>query len=124
MRPLAYPMAQRTRTVCAETNRTSSTTGQHRNELRRLFTCMRVPLLTMAVVTAVGCGQTGQVRMTHYKWKEVQYIRKYRTGDIQTARQSQVDYIHLIEDEERSGLPFKKTAYSKALATARLTLIH
>jgi hypothetical protein len=74
-------------------------------------------------IAAVGCGPIEQARMRPYEVRELQCIQNYSNGDIQAARQSLLDYLHLIEEEEASGLPFKKTAYSKALVTARLTLI-
>jgi len=62
--------------------------------------------------------------MRPYEQKELHCIQQYRNGDIQTAKQALLDYLRLLKDEEASGLPFMKTAWSKALAAARLSLIY
>src|SRR5439155_2380755 len=90
------------------------------------FVAMRVPvaIVTLLSMVVIGCGPTQRVRMQPSALRELQSIHEYSSGDIQAARQSLLDYIHLIEEEEASGLPFTKTAYSTALAAARLTLIY
>jgi len=79
--------------------------------------------LALLSIAAGGCGPSQQARIRAYEQKESHCIQLYRSGDIQTAKQALLDYLHLVEEEEASGLPFTKTAWSKALAAARLTLI-
>src|SRR5262245_6915114 len=74
-------------------------------------------------VVTVGCVPSERDRMRPYELREVKCIRTYANGDVQVARQALLDYLHLLEEEEASGLPFRKTSYTKALAAARLTLI-
>ena len=80
-------------------------------------------LFVILTLAAVGCSPSGRTRMQAYELKELHCLKQYRTGDIQAAKQALLDYLWLVEAEQASGLPFTKTAYTKALIAARLSLI-
>ncbi len=84
----------------------------------------QITVLALLCSATAGCGPVQQARMRPYELKELHCLRQYRTGDIQTAKQALLDYLRLVEEEQASGLPFTKTAGTKALTAARLSVIY
>lgn len=85
---------------------------------------LRSEVLVLVGLVLTGCGPSQHARMVSYEQGELACMQRYRTGHIQEAKLALVDHFRLIEQEERSGLPFRQTAYTKALIAARLALIY
>lgn len=84
----------------------------------------RFALILIVSLLMTACGPIQEARMVPYEKREIRCIEQYRDGDVHQAKQALLDYSHLIQEEEASGLPFAKTAYVKALTAARLALIY
>lgn len=81
-------------------------------------------VISLASVAFSGCRPSQHERMRQYEIRELHCLQTYRIGDIQICKQALVDYLQLVGEEEASGLPFKKIAWTKALIETRLALIH
>jgi hypothetical protein len=95
-------------------------------QLSALDSLMRFQILLIALMSVAtsGCGPSQEARLRAYELREQHCIQQYRSGDIQTAKQALLDYLRLVEEEEASHLPFKKTAWTRAVTAVRLTLIY